>query len=282
MKTTETQVAIKSDGNTLYGMLHLPEAVRGERYPVVVICHGFIGNKNGQHSIFVKTARALSAEGFAALRFDFSGCGESSGHHRDITLTRQVAETISAIDFAAAHPSVDPGRIIILGHSLGGAIAATVAGLDSRISGLALWSPVARPVEDLVGVMGFDFYNRCITDGQMEYQGFEIGGGFMESLYLVSPLDTVKRFDGDALVAHGDRDAEVPMSNAYLYGGALNSRRRGSCLIRIIGGADHTFASPVWERDVIGKTLQWLAPGRKERHMASPARAGLVCRYGNV
>jgi|WetSurMetagenome_2_1015567.scaffolds.fasta_scaffold00013_55 uncharacterized protein len=277
MKTTEKQIIIRTNRHRLYGMLHLPDAEYGWRYPAVIICHGFISNKNGQHSIFVKTARALSKEGFAVLRFDFSGCGESSGEHKDITLTRQIEEAISAVDFAAAHPSIDRDRIILLGHSLGGAVASAVAARDSRISKLALWAPVARPHEDIIGGVGYDLYRDCLQNGEVEYQGFKLGRSFFQSLSEVSPLEEIKEFSGDVFIAHGSKDADTLLLNAYLYGRALNARQWGTRVIRVVEGADHTFASSAWEREVIGLTLNWLAPGRQEIKERSLAQGSLVC-----
>jgi hypothetical protein len=269
MKTTEEQIIIRTDRHKLYGMLHLPEAGLGKKHPAVIICHGFIGNKNGQHRLFVKAARALSQEGFAVLRFDFSGSGESTGDYKDITLTQQVEEAINAIDFAEAHSSIDSNRIILLGHSMGGAIASSAAALDKRISRLVLWSPVARPHEDIVGIVGDGLYEHCLQNGSVEYQGFELGKEFFQSLSKVSPLESVKEYSGDVLIAHGSNDHDTPLYNAYFYERSLNTRQSGRCKIEVIEGADHTFESPTWEKEVIAVTLNWLKsvrPGRKGTH----------------
>jgi uncharacterized protein len=277
MKTTETQIIIRTDKHQLYGMLHLPDAGYGEKHPAVIICHGFIGNKNGQHRIFVKTARALSNRGFAVLRFDFSGCGESTGDYKDVTLTQQVEEAISAIDFAEAHSSVDRNQIILLGHSMGGAVASDVAACDSRISRLVLWAPVARPHEDIVGIVGDDLCKYCLQNGTAEYQGFELSRKFFRSLLRISPLERVKEFQGDVLIAHGSNDEDTPLYNAYLYANSLNMRQKGRCKVEVIEGADHTFESPAWERDVIGLTLNWLDSYRLESIESKAEQRRLVC-----
>jgi hypothetical protein len=277
MKTTENQIIIRTDKHKLYGMLHLPAAVCGAKHPAVIICHGFIGNKNGQHRLFVKAARALSSEGFAVLRFDFSGSGESTGDYKDITLTQQVEEAIKAIDFAEAHSSIDSNRIILLGHSMGGAIASTAVALDRRISRLVLWAPVARPHEDIVGIVGDALYKHCLQNGVAEYQGFELGKEFFQSLSQVSPLENVKEYSGDVLIAHGSNDQDTPLYNAYHYESALNMRQSGRCKIEVIEGADHTFESPTWEKEVIAVTLDWLKSFRPVRRGTHAEQRRLVC-----
>ena len=51
-------IELVSQGLTLRGMLHMPENVPG-KVPVVVIFHGFTGNKMEPHFIFVKLSRML-------------------------------------------------------------------------------------------------------------------------------------------------------------------------------------------------------------------------------
>lgn len=254
----EEQIVITVNDYQLKGVLHVPEQSNNKKLPLVIICHGFISSKVGQHRIFVKTARELCRVGFAVLRFDYSGCGESTGEYRDITLTRHIEETIEVIAFAVRHPNIDPDQIVLLGHSLGGGIAASVAGIDKRIKKLILWSPVARPFMDIVGIVGEELYKECLEKHVVNYQGFEVGLDFFDSLAKTHPLEIVKEFHGNVLVVHGTGDVETPVENAYMYGLALYKRSQAVNDVRVIDGADHTYNSPVWERELIGLTLHWL------------------------
>ena len=81
----ELPVSFKSEGKQLVGMLHLPDK---KKAPCVIMCHGYQGNKFGNHKrVFVKTARYFAKNGIASLRFDFLGCGDSEGRPEEVTTT---------------------------------------------------------------------------------------------------------------------------------------------------------------------------------------------------
>ena len=65
------------DGHILRGIVNIPED--GTRFPAIVNVHGFTGNKSGYKSIYTHTARFLAEHGFASVRFDLYGNGESDG-----------------------------------------------------------------------------------------------------------------------------------------------------------------------------------------------------------
>ena len=73
------------DGHILRGIVNIPED--GTRFPAIVNVHGFTGNKSGYKSIYTHTARLLAEHGFASVRFDLYGNGESDGEFEDMTFT---------------------------------------------------------------------------------------------------------------------------------------------------------------------------------------------------
>jgi uncharacterized protein len=254
----ETSVVIPTGKDQICGTLHMPQHFFNEKLPVILICHGFISNKIGQHQIFVKAAREFCKNGFAVLRFDYTGCGESTGEHHNITLPNQVRETLKVLDFLALQPNIDAENIILLGHSFGGGVATIVAGRARRIKRLILWSPVANPLEDIVGIVGDDIYQRSLAGRPVDYLGFELGREFFLSLSKLLPLKKIRDFSGDVLIIHGSGDAETPLINTQYYSQALSERPLGNYEVKVIDGADHTYASPVWEQEVIALTLNWL------------------------
>lgn len=252
----EQHVFIKSKQQSLSAVLHIPQ---GERSPGVILCHGFMGNKIGQHRLFVKTARRLADKGFAVLRFDYSGCGDSTGDHADLSLHRQIMETKDAISFMDNHPLVMKGNLTVLGLSMGAGVAALTASRDNRVNRLILWAPVARPFEDLLSIVGYDHMNKTIKLGSSDFNGFELGQEFFESLRTTNPLEEIKNYDGDCFIIHGSGDTEVDSENAKMYYEVLKTgENRGKHWLRIIPGADHTFSSILWEKQLIESTLEFL------------------------
>lgn len=162
-------------------------------------------------------ARKLCLAGYVVLRFDFSGCGESSGEHRQITITQQMEEVLKAIDLLEKHPQVDLNKITLLGHSLGGAIAASITASDRRIHQLILLSPVAKAFDDIVKIVGLEHYEKCLQEGVVNYEGFELGRELFLSLPQLYPLAEIHKFQGNVLLIHGSKDVETPLENTYQY-----------------------------------------------------------------
>lgn len=80
-------------------------------WPIIIICHGFIGSRVGVNRLFVKAARHLSALGFMVLRFDYGGCGESTGDYGMSGMDELITQTRSILDYVTSIDGVDPNRI---------------------------------------------------------------------------------------------------------------------------------------------------------------------------
>lgn len=124
-------VAFSSHGLQLSGMLHLPEGFgEGADRAAFLILHGFGSNK--QSPGCVASAEYLASKGYAALRFDFRGCGESGGEQGMLLCMDQVADCQAALDFLQTRAGVDPARIGLLGQSFGAAVGVYAGGIDER------------------------------------------------------------------------------------------------------------------------------------------------------
>ena len=129
----EERVSFVSDGLKLRGVLHLPEN-RGarERRAAFLVLHGFGSNKDGGGMIAVATM--LAELGYAALRFDMRGCGESEGERGRVICLEQIKDSRNALSFLATRPEVDPERIGVTGQSFGAAVAVYSAGVEPRLA----------------------------------------------------------------------------------------------------------------------------------------------------
>ena len=67
------KVTIDGDHGKLQAEIHKPTLKQGERVPMVVLCHGFMGNM--QSDLLIKIAELLQERGIASIRFDFNGHG---------------------------------------------------------------------------------------------------------------------------------------------------------------------------------------------------------------
>ncbi|HEV2494907.1 MAG TPA: alpha/beta fold hydrolase [Terriglobia bacterium] len=250
----ETLIEFQNWSNKwLRGMIHRPARVRTRRGgPSVVFFHGFTGDRMESHWIFVKCARALAQAGVASLRFDFYGSGESEGQFSDVTLRGEIADAAAAVEFFRRQKGIDPDRVGLLGLSMGGAVAASIA-VPSRAQALVLWAALAHPT-DLRALAATNTNPVPGMEGAHEYAGHLVSSRFLDKLEQVVPLKAIAAFTGPTLIIHPEKDEFLPLNHPEDYFQAVSAKVKEKV---IIPGADHTFTSVVWELDVISRTVDW-------------------------
>jgi alpha-beta hydrolase superfamily lysophospholipase len=129
----ETLVTFNSEGLAMAGDLSVPHGAAG-RKPAIIILHGWGGHREGPQELWSQAF--YSKLGYATLRFDFRGCGNSQGKRALVLPHDQVADTRNAVTFLANRPDIDPVRIAVSGTNFGACVAVYAAGLDSRIAGV--------------------------------------------------------------------------------------------------------------------------------------------------
>ena len=86
----------------------------------------------------------FAARDFVTLRVDKPGCGDSEGGPlRDMDFDTQLDGFRQGLKMLRAHPSVDPERIVIFGHSMGGVWGPLIAA-ESQVRGIAVYGTVSR------------------------------------------------------------------------------------------------------------------------------------------
>ena len=219
------------DGQRLYGMLHTPDAAPpAQGWPSVALLHGFTGNKLEGHRNFVLLARRLASVGVACLRFDFRGSGESQGDFSEMTISREVQDTVAAAEYLRNQPHLDPERVMLLGFSMG-AMVASLALAEVRPHRLALWSP-ALPELWLRHLRG-GMLPPTVTD----YGGWPLGRDFLQEVVRLRPLEAAAAWGGVAHIFHGDADQTCPPAWGLRYAEALQ------CDLTAIPDAGHTYDS---------------------------------------
>ncbi len=126
-------------------------------HPAVVLLHGFPGNERN-----LDLAQDMRRAGWDVLYFDYRGSWGSPG---DFSFTHAMEDTAVAVDFLRSPAMsrrlrLDPSRIVLMGHSMGGFMAVQAAAADPTILGVVLISaadiggripnPVSREQEPAV------------------------------------------------------------------------------------------------------------------------------------
>jgi hypothetical protein len=253
MLGTETPVIIRNEGMRMVGMVHYPEAPSAP--PAVVFYHGCTGSRTEAHWLFVKLSRHLAARGIMSLRFDFRYSGESEGRFEDMTLTGEISDGLCAFEFIERECGADPARIGVLGLSMGGAVAAVVAGrLGGRVKSCALLNPVACPSEDIAFIARTK--NVDVSRFPIDFNAFLFGKTFFDDLPGIRPLEEITRARCPVLVVNGTADATISPSRSREYLDALRAHGVRTELFTV-EGADHSFASDLWERAVMEEVGDW-------------------------
>ncbi|MCD6352227.1 MAG: alpha/beta fold hydrolase [Armatimonadetes bacterium] len=244
---------IETAEGALAASFHLPAQASGP-VPAVLMCHGFTGHRQEAHFLFVHAARLFAQCGLAVLRFDFRGSGESSGEFWEMTFESEVADALAAFDYLAGRPEIDPQRVAVLGLSLGGAVAACVAGREPRVAALVLWSAVSE-LELLAKRFADEHAPHHLPDGRWELGGLGLGQEFVDTIADARPLDEARAFSKPCLIVHGTKDETVNVSHAHNYARTLGDKAR----LHLIEGADHVFARLDWEQEASEVTAEFLA-----------------------
>ena len=122
----------------LFGILHRPAAPNGRAF---VFCHPFAEEKLWTHRVYVNYARSLCAAGYAVLRFDYMGHGDSSGRFEDSTIDSRLVDIACAVrTLKAQTDGLD--AIGLLGLRFGATLAALAAEKEPDIRPLILWDPI--------------------------------------------------------------------------------------------------------------------------------------------
>jgi putative redox protein len=218
--------------------------------PVVVVCHGFTGSKEG-----AGRARAMAEElgrlGFATLLFDFAGCGESQGDFANLSLTGHINDLTAVLDWCQAEGF---GTMITTGRSFGGTTVICQGARDPRVAGVCTWAASAHLTE-----LFLEFVDGSLDDpGETvllpgEQGILELKKSFFTDLELYDvPADASRLAPRPLLLIHGDQDAVVSPGEArVLYDAAREPRT-----LKVIAGGDHQFSGHYLEAWKI--TFAWL------------------------
>ena len=198
----EQNIIIPDDGISLSAVLETPEGAEG-KLPLVIILHGFGSAKNRIHTM--QTAETMREAGFATLRLDLFGHGESGGEFCRHTLYKWIGNTLAAINYMRG---LGYTELYLSGHSQGGLVAA------------------------LAGAMEPD----RIPDSVALPQGVTLDGEYIRVAQTVYAEAAADRFKGPVLILQGKDDDVVPPETVRPF-----AARYADCELVEIEGEGHHF-----------------------------------------
>ncbi len=235
----EKVVFLNKNNQELEGRLELPANRLPHNY--VIFAHCFTGNKN--FSAVVDISRALIAEGFAVLRFDFTGLGDSEGQFENTDFSHNIDDLVAASDFLSEN--YKPPTMLI-GHSLGGTAAIYAAERLENIRALATIGSPAEP-DHIKHLLRNDLEEIQESGKALVNVGgrnFTIKKSFLDDLENKNYEEILQELQKPILIFHSPQDEIVSISNAEkLYKIAHHPKGFIS-----LDGADHLLTN---EKDAI-------------------------------
>lgn len=208
--TAREEVVMIPDGkaDSIYGVLSRPDV--GEPVGVAIICHGFSGTHKSGRGYFGE----LNDAGFAVYTFDFP-CGSQQSRTNSNTLEMSVLDEVRAlkniVSYFRCQQWVDKDRIVLIGESQGGLVAALAASeLKEQVSRLVLMFPAfCIP----------DNWNQRYPDASdipevTHVWKVPVGRRFFMELRDMDVYKVIGQYPGKVLIIQGEADAIVPADYA--------------------------------------------------------------------
>ena len=208
---TQTVKFANPKGHELSGSLQLPEF--GEPIAYVLMAHCFACTHKTKAGTYI--ARAMVKEGFAVLRFDFSGLGQSAGDFADTNFTTNVDDLVAAADYLRENFKAPE---ILVGHSLGGT---AVIEASKRVPECVAVSSIASPADPEHVTHLIQDQMQCIIDtGQanvtLDGKKQTIKKQFIDDLKAQKIEETLRNLDRALLIFHSPMDEIVSIEHAKL------------------------------------------------------------------
>jgi dienelactone hydrolase len=151
---------IERDTVVTTGAIKLPATLTlpagAARAPAVVLVHGSGPNDRdetvGANKPFRDLAHGLARKGIVVIRYEKrSRAAPLSFMGRRFTVDDEVVDdALSAAALLRGLPEVDPARVVVLGHSLGGTLAPRIGQRDTALAGLVILAGATRPLTDMI------------------------------------------------------------------------------------------------------------------------------------
>jgi dienelactone hydrolase len=152
----EIPVKVGTGSIVLDGTLSLPKGAGP--FPAVVLVHGSGAHDRdetvGASKPFRDIAFGLASNGIAVLRYEkrnYRHAKEMIAQLTTMTVKEEtIDDAIEAVKVLREQKKIDPNKIFVLGHSLGGYLIPRIAMADPKLAGVISMAGSTRPTEDLV------------------------------------------------------------------------------------------------------------------------------------
>lgn len=247
--TNPKNIEIPGTRGNIPATIQLPaKSARGEELPLVVLCHGFTGNRQGDGH-FAPLAEDLATHGIATVRLDFAGCGDSTEPYANYTLANMAADVDSVIGYMQA--TYGTGKTALVGHSMGGRLASLYPQLGQYpVTALALWSPANG-----TGLQGLEFLSidnfaaveelaaRADAEGSVAAWGVELSAAYIDGMRDSDPNAALQESGLPVLLTYSGNERILSDTTQTETKAAVESLPDGQVVLDPFVNGDHNYTS---------------------------------------
>ena len=247
--TNPKNIEIPGTRGNIPATIQLPaKSARGEELPLVVLCHGFTGNRQGDGH-FAPLAEDLAAHGIATVRLDFAGCGDNTEPYANYTLANMAADVDSVIGYMQA--TYGTGKTALVGHSMGGRLASLYPQLGQYpVTALALWSPANG-----TGLQGLEFLSidnfaaveelaaRADAEGSVAAWGVELSAAYIDGMRDSDPNAALQESGLPVLLTYSGNERILSDTTQTETKAAVESLPDGQVVLDLFVNGDHNYTS---------------------------------------
>ena len=247
--TNPKNIEIPGTRGNIPATIQLPaKSARGEELPLVVLCHGFTGNRQGDGH-FAPLAEDLAAHGIATVQLDFAGCGDSTEPYVNYTLANMAADVDSVIGYMQA--TYGTGKTALVGHSMGGRLASLYPQLGQYpVTALALWSPANG-----TGLQGLEFLSidnfaaveelaaRADAEGSVAAWGVELSAAYIDGMRDSDPNAALQESGLPVLLTYSGNERILSDTTQTETKAAVESLPDGQVVLDPFVNGDHNYTS---------------------------------------
>ena len=246
--TNPKNIEIPGTRGNIPATIQLPaKSARGEELPLVVLCHGFTGNRQGDGH-FAPLAEDLAAHGIATVRLDFAGCGDSTEPFTAYTLSNMADDVESAILYMQSTYGTGPTALV--GHSMGGRLASLYPQQKGGIAALVLWSPANG-----AGLNGLEFLNiddfsaveamaaEAEANGSVTAWGVELSAAYMDEMRTSDPNAALRESALPTLLTYSGSEGILSSTTQAETIAAVQSLPDGQVVLDPFAAGNHNYLS---------------------------------------
>lgn len=216
----------KSDGYKIFALLTIPNGPKPKSgCPVVVFNHGYIPPSQYRTTErYLAYTDTFSRNGYIVFKSDYRGHGNSEGPAAGGYGSPDYSvDVLNAISSLKRYPDVDPARMVMWGHSMGGQVTLRAMVISKDIKAGVIWAGVVAPYSDIATRW---FRGSLSVSPTPTF----FRGGWRNSLVrlfgapdenpdfwnLISPNSYLKEISGPLQLHHDTQDHEVPYAMSEL------------------------------------------------------------------